>query len=210
MTQQAKRKPKQVGYARVSTTDQDPELQLDALKAAGCDEVVEERASGGTRIRPVLEGVLDRLEPGDTLVVWKLDRLGRSVADLDNIIASELVANKIGFKSLTDGIELPPNGDEIPPTTEAFIGMLAVFARFERSLIRERVKAGKVNAKRKGRKQGRKFTLTDEDADLALELYENGASVPSLCAKWNVSKWTIYRALERAKDRRQEVNGGER
>src|SRR5262245_13920975 len=95
------------------------------------------------------------LQPGDTLVVWKPDRLGRSVADLDTIIGKELVAKGIGFRSLTDGIDVPPNIGELPPAIEAFIGNLSVFARMERSLTRERVRNGIASAKKSGTKTGR-------------------------------------------------------
>jgi DNA invertase Pin-like site-specific DNA recombinase len=203
MTEQAKRKPMQVGYARVSTTDQNLDLQRTALEAAGVDEVVTEYASGKDRNRPALEATLARLHEGDTLTVWKLDRLGRSVIDLANIV-TDLGERGVNFRSLTEAFDTSTNGGKL------VFHIFAAVAEYERGLIRERVREGKADAKRRGHKQGKPFELTGEDVDLALELYDNGASVPGLAKKWKVSRWTIYRALERARERRQEVNGGQR
>jgi DNA invertase Pin-like site-specific DNA recombinase len=194
-----------IGYARVSTRDQDPQLQLDALKAAGVEDIRIEHASGKDRSRPVLEQTLAELGEGDVLVVWKLDRLGRSVVDLENIISKELAAKGIGFVSITDGIDTSTNGGQLTLSTEMLVGMLAVMARFERGLIRERVTNGVAAAKRNGTRSGKAIgrprKLTDDDLDLLVELWDHGTPVASLAKKWDVDQATIYRAYKRAKAR---------
>jgi DNA invertase Pin-like site-specific DNA recombinase len=183
-----------IGYARVSTRDQNPQLQIDALRNAGCDEIVEENASGKNRQRPVLAATLAKLGEGDTLVVWKLDRLGRSVIDLEEIIG-ELTERGVGFCSITDGIDTS-NGNSLTATLVRQI--LAAVAQFERGIIRERVQNGVDAARKQGRIGGRKPKLTDDDLDLLLELWERDVPVVTLAAKWNVDKVTIYRAYKRA------------
>jgi DNA invertase Pin-like site-specific DNA recombinase len=135
------------GYARVSTRDQDPGLQLDALAKSGCDHVVKEHASGVAKKRPVLDEVLDRLRPGDQLVVWKLDRLGRSITFLHRTI-EDLTERGVDFRSLTDPI------DTSTPQGQLQLGILAAFSAFERSLIRERTLAGKARMRAEGRHTG--------------------------------------------------------
>ena len=124
-----------VGYARVSTLDQNPQLQIDALTAAGCKKLFLEKASGAKEDRPQLAAALDYLRPGDTLVVWKLDRLARSIKQLIQTV-DELKARDIGFCSLTEAI------DTTTAAGELFFHIFGALAQFERSLIRERTKAG--------------------------------------------------------------------
>jgi DNA invertase Pin-like site-specific DNA recombinase len=133
-----------LGYARVSTTDQHPQLQVDALTAAGCYRVFTETASGARADRPALTQVLDQLRPGDTLVVWKLDRLGRSLRHLVDTITS-LADRGIGFRSLQEAIDTTTPGGKL--VFHAF----AALAEFERDLIRERTAAGLVAARARGR-----------------------------------------------------------
>lgn len=179
-----------IGYARVSTVDQNPELQIDALKAADVEDIVTEYASGKNRERPALEATLARLGEGDTLVVWKLDRLGRSLADLVNII-KELEQAGVQFQCLTEAIDTSTNGGRL------VFHIMGALAEYERNLIRERILAGKANAKRKGVHQGAHFKLDDDDLDLLLELWPT-TPVSKLAAKWKVERTTIYRAHQRA------------
>ena len=146
-----------IGYGRVSTTDQDPQMQVAALKAAGCDKVFAETASGAQRDRPQLMAALDYMRPGDTLVVWKLDRLARSVRQL--IDTAELLKSRsMGLKSLTETIDTNSAGGEFIFT------VFAALAQFERSLISERTREGLAHAQAQGRKLGRKSKLTTEKA----------------------------------------------
>lgn len=135
------------GYARVSTRDQDPQLQINALEAAGCWPIVKEHASGVAKKRPVLDEVLAQLRPGDQLVVWKLDRLGRSITFLHRTI-EDLTERGISFRSLTDPI------DTSTPQGQLQLGILAAFSAFERSLIQERTLAGKARMRAEGRHTG--------------------------------------------------------
>jgi DNA invertase Pin-like site-specific DNA recombinase len=125
----------EIGYARVSTQDQHPALQLDALHAAGCAKVFVEQASGAQRDRPQLQAALDDARPGDTLVVWKLDRLARSLTQLIETI-EQLAAREIGFRSLTEAIETTTAGGRL------VFHIFASLAEFERAIIRERTRAG--------------------------------------------------------------------
>ena len=134
-----------IGYARVSTLDQNPGLQLNALEQAGCNAIYEERVSGVAKKRPVRDQVLNQLTAGDTLTVWKLDRLGRSVAELHQIV-EELEARQIRFRCLTQPI------DTSSPTGKLFFSMLAAFAAFEQDMIKERVRAGKQRMSSTGRR----------------------------------------------------------
>ena len=137
-----------VGYARVSTQDQNPDLQLDALKAAGCEKVFTEKASGGQRDRPELAAALSYMRPGDSLVVWKLDRLARSMPQLIDTV-STLEDQGIGFRSLTEAIDTTTAGGKL------VFHIFGALAEFERSVIRERTRAGLKAARDRGRKGGR-------------------------------------------------------
>jgi DNA invertase Pin-like site-specific DNA recombinase len=153
-----------LGYARVSTTDQLPQLQVDALNAAGCYRVFTEAASGARTDRPVLEQVLDQLRPGDTLVVWKLDRLGRSLRHLIDTVTG-LAERGIGFRSLQEAI------DTTTPGGKLVFHVFAALAEFERDLIRERTAAGLAAARARGHHGGRPSVLTAHKLRVAQELY---------------------------------------
>jgi DNA invertase Pin-like site-specific DNA recombinase len=146
-----------LGYARVSTTDQQPHLQVDALERAGCYRVFTETASGARTDRPSLEQLLDQLRPGDTLVVWKLDRLGRSLRHLVDTVTG-LAEHGIGFRSLQESI------DTTTPGGKLVFHVFAALAEFERDLIRERTSAGLAAARARGRHGGRPSVLTGAEA----------------------------------------------
>src|SRR5882762_5361393 len=145
-----------IGYARVSTQDQSPALQLDALRAAGCDRIFEEKASGAQRDRPELKAALEYMRDGDVLVVWKLDRLARSLGQLIDTVDS-LKERGIGFRSLTEQI------DTTTPAGKLTFHIFGAMAEFERSIIRERTRAGLDAARARGRTGGRPRALSEKD-----------------------------------------------
>jgi DNA invertase Pin-like site-specific DNA recombinase len=155
-----------LGYARVSTTDQHPQLQVDALKVAGCYRVFTETASGARTDRPVLEQLLDQLRPSDTLVVWKLDRLGRSLRHLVDTVTG-LADRGVGFCSLQEAI------DTTTPGGKLVFHVFAALAEFERDLIRERTSAGLAAARARGRRGGRPSVMTAHKARVAQEMYRS-------------------------------------
>ncbi len=180
------------GYARVSTDDQTPALQLAALKKAGCKTVFkDEGLSGATTKRPALLRCLKRLRPGDVLIVWKLDRLGRSLRDLIAML-DDLRARGVKFRSLTEAI------DTDTPTGRAMWQMIGVLAELERSLISERTRAGVTAAMRRGVKFGRKRKLTPQQIEHARKLIEGDESPQDVAASYYVSRATLYRALASA------------
>jgi DNA invertase Pin-like site-specific DNA recombinase len=192
-----------IGYARVSTRDQDPQLQLDALEAAGVDDIRTEHASGKDRKRPVLEATLAELGEGDELVVWKIDRLGRSVLDLLTIV-EDLSKRGIAFHSITN-----PEISTTGPGGKMVLTILGAIAEYERALIAERVTNGIAAAKRNGTRSGKPFgrpsTFTDADLDLLVDLWDRGVPVTTLAKKFTnrktgkpVDATTIYRAHARA------------
>ena len=176
-----------VGYARVSTLDQKPELQLDALRATGCAKLFVERASGAKEERPQLRAALDYLRPGDTLVVWKLDRLARSMKQLIETV-DELKARGIGFRSLTEAI------DTTTAAGELFFHLFGALAQFERSIIRERTNAGIKAALARGRKGGRRTKVKPDDIKAALALLADpDISVRAAAKRLGLSVSTLYR-----------------
>lgn len=176
-----------VGYARVSTVDQDPALQLQALERAGCDRVYQEQASGVARARPVLETVLEVVRPGDTLVVWKLDRLGRSVRGLIDL-AEQLRERQVDLASVTEHI------DTSTAPGKLFFVLLAAFAECERTLIVERGRAGMAAAKLAGKHVGRPPALSPEQVRAARKLLADGEPLASVARTLGVSRWTVARA----------------
>src|SRR5882724_7353399 len=158
-----------IGYARVSTLDQNPALQLVALKKEGCEKIFTDKASGALRKRPELEKCLKRLNAGDVLVVWKLDRLGRSLRDLITLL-DDLKGQGVQFKSLTESIDTQTS------TGRAMWQMVGVLAELERSLIQERTKAGRAAAQARGVKMGRKPLLTTQQVAYARKLIEDEES----------------------------------
>jgi DNA invertase Pin-like site-specific DNA recombinase len=178
-----------LGYARVSTTDQQPHLQVDALEVAGCYRVFTETASGARTDRLTLEQVLDQLRPGDTLVVWKLDRLGRSLRHLVDTITG-LADRGIGFRSLQEAI------DTTTPGGKLVFHVFAALAEFERDLIRERTSAGLAAARARGRHGGRPSVMTTHKLQVAQEMYRSGQyTVATIATTLGVSRASIYRHL---------------
>jgi DNA invertase Pin-like site-specific DNA recombinase len=176
-----------MGYARVSTQEQNLDMQLDALNKAGCEKIYTEKMSGTRNDRPELERCLDALRKGDTLVVYKLDRLGRSTFKLLEL-TEELSKRGIEFESLQDGI------DTSTPVGRAMFRMLAVLAEMERDIIVERTQAGLKAARARGRIGGRP-PVPKKDVERALKLYETGEySVAEITELTGVTKATLYRA----------------
>jgi DNA invertase Pin-like site-specific DNA recombinase len=178
-----------IGYARVSTDDQTLDLQRDALKRAKCRQIYEEQASGKNNGRPQLEGCLKSLREGDTLVVWRLDRLGRNLADLVRLIA-ELEHRKINFESLTEKIETGS------PAGRLVFHVFAALAEFERNLIRERTVAGLQAARARGRKGGRPSKLSPKEIKTIRALLKT-ADIPvaEIAARFHIARSTLYRAV---------------
>jgi DNA invertase Pin-like site-specific DNA recombinase len=181
-----------VGYARVSTKDQNLDLQVDALQKEECEEVFREVASGAKTARPVLDDLLSRLRAGDVLVIWKLDRLGRSLKHLVTL-ATELMEQEVGLISLNDPI------DTTTPQGRLVFNIFASLAEFERDLIRERTQAGLKAARARGRKGGRPRGLSkkaEATAMAAETLYREGKlSVQEICDQLDISKPTLYAYL---------------
>lgn len=180
-----------IGYARVSTTDQNLELQLDALSKAGCEKIYDDKISGTRADRPGLTKALEMLRAGDTLVVWKLDRLGRSVKNLVNQIG-ELEKHGVAFKSVTDSI------DTSTPSGKFFFHVMASLAEMERELTVERTQAGLAVARAEGRVGGRKRVLTDSKLTSARTLLAGGAAPRDVAFNLGVSLPTLYRHLPAA------------
>jgi DNA invertase Pin-like site-specific DNA recombinase len=178
-----------IGYARVSTREQSLSMQVDALKNAGCDQIHEEIASGAKTSRPVLEETMRNLREGDTLIIWKLDRLGRNLAHLIHL-TTKLIEKKVGLVSLNDPI------DTSTAQGRMVFGIFASLAEFERELIRERTQAGLKSARVRGRKGGRPKGMTQaaiEKATIAEALYKNGSiPVKKIAEQLGISKTTLY------------------
>src|SRR5215207_3878235 len=181
----------EIGYARVSTGEQTLDLQLDALTKAGCGKIYRETASGAKADRTVLDDVLSYVRKGDTLVVWRLDRLGRSLKHLIEVVAA-LAERGIGFKSLTEQI------DTTTPGGKLIFHVFGAPAEFERDLIRERTHAGLAAARARGRRGGRPKKLADpKKLALAQALYEDGRTdIETICATLGISRATLYRYLK--------------
>ena len=175
-----------IGYARVSTEDQSLDLQLDALRQAGCKRVFTDKASATRAYRPGLSEARAQLREGDVLVVWKLDRLGRSVKGLVDLVG-ELAEEGVQFRSLTDGI------DTTTPNGRFFFHMMASFAQMERELIAERTKAGLDAARKRGRLIGRKRSMTPGKIESAIRLLDGGMPPREVAKNLGVSIPTLYR-----------------
>lgn len=175
-----------IGYARVSTEDQNLELQTDALKAAGCELIFSDKASGARIDRPGLAEALSKLQRGDCLVVWKLDRLGRSVKHLVDL-GMDFRAKGIDLRSTTDSI------DTSTVTGRFFFTVMSAFAQMERELIGERTRAGLVAAKERGRTGGRPKAMTTAKLEAAKKLLVSGMPPSDVARSLDVSVPTIYR-----------------
>jgi DNA invertase Pin-like site-specific DNA recombinase len=179
-----------VGYARVSTLDQHPELQEDALDRAGCERVFTDKASGTREDRPELADCLAYLRPGDTLVVWRLDRLGRSVRHLIDVVTG-LRDRGVEFRSLTEGFDTATIGGKL------VFHIFAALAEFERELIAERAAAGRQAARSRGRVGGRPAKLTAaQQLTVRMLVATGGLTVADLAEQFGVGRSTIYRALD--------------
>jgi DNA invertase Pin-like site-specific DNA recombinase len=179
-----------IGYARVSTADQSLDLQRDALRAAGVERLFTDVASGKRDDRPGLAEALTALQPGDVLIIWKLDRLGRSLRHLVEAV-SRLQERGVGLRVLTGGI------DTTSATGRLVFGIFAALAEFERELIKERTMAGLASARTRGRIGGRRRKLTPAHLRYARTLLADPkASVTDVAAIFGVDRATLYRALE--------------
>jgi DNA invertase Pin-like site-specific DNA recombinase len=180
-----------VGYARVSTHEQNPALQTDALEKAGCRKTFEDKISGAKAARPGLAEALEYVRRGDTLLVWRLDRLGRSLKDLIEIVAG-LEKRGVGFRSLQELIDTTTSGGRL------IFHVFGALAEFERNLIRERTRAGLEAARARGRKGGRPRTLDRQKRELLYRLYdEKTHTIKDICKLLAVSKPTLYAYLRR-------------
>lgn len=177
----------QIGYARVSTTNQHLDLQQDALQAAGCEQVFTDTTSGSTTTRPGLDAALAACRTGDVLVVWKLDRLGRSLPHLVETV-HDLVARSIGFRSLQEQIDTTTSGGKL------IFHIFASLAEFERDLIRERTTAGLAAARARGRTGGRPKGIDDNKRKAALALKRDpNYTVQEICTIVGISRNTYYK-----------------
>lgn len=180
-----------IGYARVSTVEQDTALQTDALSKAGCERIFEDTASGAKADRLGLAAALSYAREGDALVVWRLDRLGRSLSHLIEMI-SALEERGVGFRSITESIDTTTSGGRL------IFHVFGALGQFERDLIRERTKAGLAAAAARGRKGGRKPVVSTEKLQRAQELIANGLTVREAAARIKVGKTALYAALQAA------------
>ena len=181
-----------IGYARVSTTDQNPQTQIEAIRASGAKEIFLDRQGGKSLERPEFIKMRKRLLPGDTLVFYKLDRIGRSLLDVLNFLQN-LSKDDVMFRSISEPMIDSSKND---PLSKAMQGMLAVFAELERNIIRERVREGvaiaKAQGKFKGRGRPKRLGVLDVNS-LKSEMKSGERTVPDLCKKYKVSKRTYYR-----------------
>ena len=187
-----------IGYARVSTQDQDLQLQLDALEIAGCEKnkIFTDKVSGSKTDRPGLEKCLAELNEGDTLLVWRLDRLGRSMSHLIGLI-EELRGREVGFRSICDGAI-----DTTTASGELIFNIFSSLAQFEKRLIQERTRAGLASARARGRTGGRKKLLSTDPKVLTVREMnkDKKLSIDEICATLSISKPSFYRYLAMSKE----------
>jgi DNA invertase Pin-like site-specific DNA recombinase len=180
-----------IGYARVSTTEHDTAVQTAALKSAGCEKIFREKASGGRWDRPELQRLLDQLRAGDILVVWKLDRLSRSLRDVLTIM-ERLGEAKVGFRSLTEAI------DTTTAAGRMMMQMVGAFAEFERAMLRERTRAGLEAASQEGRVGGRRPKLSEKQQVEIVRMVQKGGKTAADAARlFNIHPATVSRLLAR-------------
>ena len=189
-----------IGYARVSTLEQDEALQQDALIASGCQRVFVDKASGKLEHRPALDAMFDQLRPGDSVTVWRLDRLGRSLRHLIDTVA-DLEARGVGFRSLTESIDTSTPGGKLT------FHLFGALAEFERDLIRARTMAGLAAARARGRSGGRPTVWTPAKLEVAQSMYASGEhDITTIARVVNVSRATVYRVLA-TKDAQDRATG---
>lgn len=190
-----------IGYARVSTGLQNLDLQEDSLEKFGCEKVFTDHMSGAKSNRPGLETAIEFVRSGDTLVVWRLDRLGRNMEDLITIV-NRLNNRGVSFHSLQENITM----DKSSSTGQLMFHLFAAFAEFERNLILERSAAGRAAARARGRFGGRPEKLSKSDLELMKTLVDNGTPIKTIAERWNVSRTTIYRYLNKLEEMNTEPN----
>ena len=181
-----------IGYARVSTGLQNLNLQEDRLNAYGCEKIFSDHISGSKSKRPGLDKAIEFARSGDTIVVWRLDRLGRNMEDLITLV-NELNERGVSFHSLEENITM----DKSSSTGQLLFHLFAAFAEFERNLILERSSAGRIAARARGRYGGRPEKLNQKDLNLLKTLYDNGTPIKTIAEQWQVSRTTIYRYLNK-------------
>ena len=179
-----------IGYARISTDDQKLDLQTDALKKAGCQKIFSDEMSGAKASRPGLDEAISHLREGDTLVVWRLDRLGRSLKNLIDL--TELLKERsIGFHSVTEGIDTNTTNGKL------MFHLFGALAEFERNLINDRASAGRAAARARGETGGRPKKLDSKQRELAVKMYkEKEHSIKDICSILNISKPALYRYVD--------------
>ena len=181
-----------IGYARVSTGLQNLNLQEDRLNTYGCEKIFSDHISGSRSKRPGLDKAIEFARSGDTIVVWRLDRLGRNMEDLITLV-NELNNRGVSFHSLEENITM----DKSSSTGQLLFHLFAAFAEFERNLILERSSAGRIAARARGRYGGRPEKLNKQDLTLLKTLYDNGTPIKTIAEQWKVSRTTIYRYLNK-------------
>lgn len=195
MTQNTQNNARKIGYARVSREDQDLKMQIDALKKAGCTRIFQEKRSGAKKERPQFQRALESLESGDTFVVWKLDRIGRSLKQMLALV-EEFEGKEIQLESLTDGIHTQTAAGRF------FFHIMAALAEMERELIRERTQAGLAAARSRGKKGGRRpKDPNDPKVRLAQKMHKDQSlSIDEICQSLSISRSTLYRYLQLSSD----------
>ena len=188
-----------IGYARVSTGLQNLDLQEDQLNQYGCEKIFNDYMSGSKSKRPGLDKAIEFARAGDTIVVWRLDRLGRNMEDLITLV-NELNNRGVSFHSLEENITM----DKSSSTGQLLFHLFAAFAEFERNLILERSSAGRIAARARGRYGGRPEKLNNKDLKLLKTLYDNGTPIKTIAEQWQVSRTTIYRYLNKIEDRKND------
>ena len=191
-----------IGYARVSTGLQNLNLQEDRLNQYGCEKIFSDHISGSRSKRPGLDKAIEFARSGDTIVVWRLDRLGRNMEDLITLV-NELNNRGVSFHSLEENITM----DKSSSTGQLLFHLFAAFAEFERNLILERSSAGRIAARARGRYGGRPEKLNKQDLNLLKTLYDNGTPIKTIAEQWQVSRTTIYRYLNKLEDKEDEKQG---
>lgn len=185
-----------IGYARVSTGLQNLDLQEDSLKSFGCEKIFTDYISGAKNKRPSLESAIDFAREGDSIVVWRLDRLGRNMEDLISIV-NKLNDHGVSFHSIQENITM----DKSSSTGQLIFHLFAAFAEFERNLILERSAAGQAATRARGRFGGRPEKFTNEDVNSIKTLLANGTPIKTVAAQWNVSRTNIYRYMDKAEEK---------